>query len=94
LVVTIEKLSVGAAMDVEETFVQLENGNQKLKVEKDCYFILTVLFNHASKKFTNVIDYYKMITRSLSRRNCSCNTVAESYFKTLKVERIYGNKLI
>ena len=50
---------------------------------------------YASKKFTNVIDSYKTITRSMSRKwNCWDNAVAESFFKTLKTEQIYGNKLI
>jgi putative transposase len=36
-----------------------------------------------------------MITRSMSRKgNCWDNAVAESFFKTLKAEQIYGNKLI
>ena len=46
-------------------------------------------------KFTNVIESYKIITRSMSRKgNCWDNAVAESFFKTLKTEQIYGNKLI
>jgi transposase InsO family protein len=50
---------------------------------------------YASKKFTNVIESYKIITRSMSRKgNCCDNAVAESFFKTLKTEQIYGNKLI
>jgi len=36
-----------------------------------------------------------MITRNRSRKwNCWDNAVAESFFKTLKTEQIYGNKLI
>jgi transposase InsO family protein len=36
---------------------------------------------YASKKFTNVIDSYEMITRSMSRkRNCWDNAVDESFF--------------
>jgi putative transposase len=50
---------------------------------------------YASKKFVNVLDSYKKITRSMSRKvNCWDNTVAESFFKSLKTELIYGNKLI
>jgi transposase InsO family protein len=49
---------------------------------------------YASKKFTNVLDSYKIITRSRSRKgNCLDNAVAESFFKTFKTEQIYGNKL-
>ena len=41
-------------------------------------------------------DSYKKITRSMSRKgNCRDNAaVAESFFKSLKTELIYGNKLI
>ena len=50
---------------------------------------------YASKKFVNVLDSYKKITRSMNLRgNCWDNTVAESFFKSLKTELIYGNKLI
>jgi transposase InsO family protein len=50
---------------------------------------------YASEKFTNFLDSYKLITRSMSRKgNCWDNAVAESFFKTLKTEQIYGNKLI
>ena len=50
---------------------------------------------YASKKFVNVIDSYKKISRSMSRKgNCWDNAVAESFFKSIKTELIYGNKLI
>ena len=50
---------------------------------------------HASKKFANVLDSYKKITRSMSRKgNFWDNAVAGSFFKSLKTELIYGNKLI
>lgn len=50
---------------------------------------------YASKKFANVVDSYNVIKRSMSREgNCWDNSVAESFFKTLKTELIYGNKLI
>ncbi|WP_317207265.1 IS3 family transposase [Chryseobacterium turcicum] len=49
---------------------------------------------YASKKFVNTLDFYN-VTRSMSRRgNCWDNAVAESFFKSLKTELIYGNKLI
>ena len=50
---------------------------------------------YASKKFVNVLDSYKKITRSMSLKgNCWDNAVAESFFKSLKTDLIYGNKLI
>jgi len=49
---------------------------------------------YASKKFANTIESYG-VTRSMSRKgNCWDNAVAESFFKSLKTELIYGNKLI
>ena len=49
---------------------------------------------YANTKFANVLQSYK-ITRSMSRKgNCWDNAVAESFFKSLKTELIYGNKLI
>lgn len=50
---------------------------------------------YACEKFANTLDSYKFIIRSMSRKgNCWDNAVAESFFKTLKSEQIYGNKLI
>ncbi len=49
---------------------------------------------YASKKFVNTIESYGVI-RSMSRKgNCWDNAVAESFFKSLKTELIYGNNLI
>lgn len=49
---------------------------------------------YASKKFTNTLEFYG-VKRSMSRKgNCWDNAVAESFFKSLKTELIYGNKLI
>lgn len=50
---------------------------------------------YANNKFANVLNSYKKITRSMSRKgNCWDNAVAESFFKSLKTELVYGNKLI
>jgi putative transposase len=50
---------------------------------------------YANKKFVNVLDTYKKITRSMSRKvNCWDNAVAESFFLIFETELIYGNKLI
>lgn len=49
---------------------------------------------YANHKFANILGSYK-VTRSMSRKgNCWDNAVAESFFKSLKTELIYGNKLI
>ncbi|WP_223255465.1 IS3 family transposase [Flavobacterium sp. LM4] len=50
---------------------------------------------YANKSFTNMLDSFKTVTRSMSRKgDCWDNAVAESFFKSLKTELIYGNKLI
>ena len=49
---------------------------------------------YASKKFANTIESYGVI-RSMSKKgNCWDNAVAESFFKSLKTELIYGSNLI
>lgn len=48
---------------------------------------------YACEEFVNVIGKYKNIERSMSRKgDCWDNAVAESFFKTIKVELIYRNK--
>jgi transposase InsO family protein len=47
---------------------------------------------YACFAFANLLDSYKLISRSMSRKgDCWDNAVAESFFKTLKVELIYRN---
>lgn len=44
------------------------------------------------KEFVNILNANMLISRSMSRKgNCLDNAVAESYFKTIKVELIGGN---
>jgi putative transposase len=48
---------------------------------------------YAAQSFTDLLDSYKCVERSMSRKgNCWDNAVAESFFKTIKVELIYTNK--
>lgn len=48
---------------------------------------------YACSEFTNRLDANKYVTRSMSRKgNCWDNAVAESFFKTLKVECVYHIK--
>ena len=49
---------------------------------------------YASTKFSNIIKSYNgLIKQSMSRKgNCWDNAVAESFFKSLKVEWVYKNK--
>jgi transposase InsO family protein len=48
---------------------------------------------YACEEFVNEVYKQKTITRSMSRKgNCWDNAVAESFFKTLKVELVYHEK--
>tara|TARA_B100000508_G_C11437868_1_gene267064 strand:- start:3 stop:833 length:831 start_codon:yes stop_codon:yes gene_type:complete len=48
---------------------------------------------YASREFRKIIKDNSLVTQSMSRKgNCWDNAVAESFFKTLKVELIYGNE--
>src|SRR5664280_2198096 len=45
---------------------------------------------YACNEFANLLLSYKLVERSMNRKgNCWDNAVAESFFKTLKVEHIY-----
>ena len=45
---------------------------------------------YACYEFANLLSSYKLVDRSMSRKgDCWDNAVAESFFKTLKVEHIY-----
>lgn len=49
---------------------------------------------YACGDFTKLLDSYKNVERSMSRKgNCWDNAVAESFFKSLKVEHVYRKKL-
>ena len=48
---------------------------------------------YACHDFVKLLDSYKGVTRSMSRKgNCWDNAVAESFFKTIKVELIYRQR--
>lgn len=88
--------SLSDGMSTEETTLVAWKMAVKIrKIEEDLIFHSDRGVQYASKKFVNVLDSYKKITRSMSRKgNCWDNAVAESFFKSLKTELIYGNKLI
>ena len=48
---------------------------------------------YACHEFKNLLQSYKLVERSMSRKgDCWDNAVAESFFKTLKVEHVYHKK--
>mgnify|MGYP006334624041 FL=1 len=78
----------------ETTLASWKMAIRNRNVQKGLIFHSDRGIQYANKKFANVLDSYK-VTRSMSRKgNCWDNAVAESFFKSLKTELIYGNKLI
>ena len=50
---------------------------------------------YACNEFAKILKANKLITRSMSRKgNCWDNAVAESFFKTIKVEWIYSKNYV
>ena len=46
---------------------------------------------YACTKFTNILNANELVQRSMSRKgNCWDNAVAESFFKTIKIESVYN----
>ncbi len=82
-------------MNTEETtLVAWKMAIRNRNVEKGLIFHSDRGVQYANKKFAIIIESYGM-SRSMSRRgNCWDNAVAQSFFKSLKTELIYGNKLI
>lgn len=87
--------SLSNGMSTEET--SLAAWKMALKnriVQKGLIFHSDRGVQYANKKFSNTVESYN-VRRSMSRKaNCWDNAVAESFFKSLKTELIYGNKLI
>ena len=78
----------------ETTLASWKMAIRNRNVQADLIFHSDRGVQYANNKFANVLDSYKVM-RSMSRKgNCWDNAVAESFFKSLKTELIYGNKLI
>jgi transposase InsO family protein len=78
----------------ETTLASWKMAIRKRTVQNGLIFHSDRGVQYANNKFANVLESYK-VTRSMSRTGNSWdNAVAESFFKSLKTESIYGNKLI
>jgi len=65
------------------------------KINNDLIFHSDRGVQYANKIFTNKLDSYNCVTRSMSRRqNHNDNAVCESFFSSFKRELINGNKLL
>lgn len=87
--------SISEGMSAEETVIAALNmAIKNRKPAMDMIFHSDRGVQYASVKTRNIIDSHKM-KQSMSRKgNCWDNAVAESFFKTLKTELIYGYKQI
>jgi len=87
--------SLSNGMSTEKTsFAAWKMAVRNRKFGKELIFHSDRGVQYANKKFAETVESYGVI-RSMSRRgNCWDNAVAESFFKSLKTELIYGNKLI
>ena len=87
--------SLSNGMNTEETTLAAwKMAITNRSIQKGLIFHSDRGVQYASKKFANTIESFGVI-RSMSRKgNCWDNAVAESFFKSLKTELIYGNKLI
>jgi len=88
--------SISEGMSAEETSLAAwKMAVKNRSITKGLIFHSDRGVQYACEKFANTLDSYKIITRSMSRKgDCWDNAVAESFFKTLKTEQIYGNKLV
>jgi len=67
--------------------------NRRLQSDNQLIFHSDRGVQYACEEFVFELNKFENITRSMSRKaNCWDNAVAESFFKTLKVELIYQNK--
>jgi transposase InsO family protein len=87
--------SVSTHLTAEKTVISAFNmAIKNRKPSKGLLFHSDRGIQYACSSCTNLLASYK-IKQSMSRKgNCWDNAVAESFFKTLKAELIYGNKLV
>lgn len=88
--------SLSNTMSTQDTILSAwRMATRNRTVEAGLIFHSDRCVQYANNKFANVLNSYKISTRSMSRKgNCWDNAVALSFFKSSKTELIYGNKLI
>ena len=87
--------ALSATMSAQQTSIAALNMakiNRPVKEKKELLFHSDRGIQYACQEFVNELTKNKTIVRSMSRKgNCWDNAVAESFFKTLKVELVYHN---
>src|SRR6202008_3424286 len=90
--------SMSKGMKANETTVpalRMAKVNRPIRKDQSLIFHSDRGIQYACEEFVTEIKKNDNITRSMSRKaNCWDNAVAESFFKTLKVELIYQNKYL
>ena len=87
--------SLSNGMSTEETSLAAwKMAIKNRKVAKGLIFHSDRGVQYASNKFVKTIESYGVIRSMSCKGNCWDNAVAESFFKSLKTELIYGYKLI
>ena len=88
--------ALSSTMKTKDTVIpafRMAKLNRPLKTEQKLLFHSDRGIQYACEEFVNELSKHSNIERSMSRKgNCWDNAVAESFFKTLKVELIYQNK--
>lgn len=85
--------SLSASLHTSQTIIPAwKMAISKRNINIDLIFHSDRGIQYASKTFRTFIKSNPLVTQSMSRKgNCWDNAVAESFFKTLKVELIYGD---
>lgn len=87
--------SLSSGMSTEETSLSTwKMAVKNRKIGESLIFHSDRDVQYASRKFANTLEFYGVTRSMCSKGNCWDNAVAESFFKSLKTELIYGNKLI
>lgn len=86
--------SISEGLTAEETVIRawyMAVGNRPIKDE--LIFHSDRGIQYACNSFRNILKSYELVKQSMSRKgNCWDNAVAESFFKSLKVEWVYKKK--
>jgi len=84
--------AMSKGMTAEETIItawRMAENNRP--INQELIFHSDRGIQYACTKFTNILNANKLVQRSMSRKgNCWDNAVAESFFKTIKVESVYN----
>jgi len=84
--------SMSKGMTAEETIISAWRMAVKNRpINQELIFHSDRGIQYACTKFTNILNANELVQRSMSRKgNCWDNAVAESFFKTIKVESVYN----